>query len=461
LTEDRGLRTEDSRGCSQEASRRRSLESAVLSPQSSVGVVIFWFLLAALPLHALERRLPNGALIVVEPRTSTETVAIRLIIGGGNLDTAASPAVARLHAAMLLRGTRERDGFALARAGEELGGRLTAVSRPLCEIVSITVPAENAEAAIRLVAETLLSPRFDPADLEKEKNLLVGTLATERDQPSTHRRDEVLHTLFTGHPLDRLALPSDAQVRAVPIDSVRLFHRGRVKGGHLALIAIGRIEPDRATALARELLAIVPAGDSLTSHGIEHPVLPAPRPLATDVSGRVSKRTTQAELTVALPTEGLAQAERPVFALLSHVLGGFQERLYSEIREKRGLAYSIDAGGENFPGAGFFEVTTGAKKEKLADIEKLVRSELQRLVDAPVTSDELTRAVRYLKTSEARRDATNAGRASVLTEEILWGAVPESYEERVARLESVTPGQIQTLARRLFAGKHVAAVKMY
>ncbi len=411
--------------------------------------------------HALERRLANGALVLVEPRTSTETAAIRLVIGGGNLDTSAQPAAARLHAAMLLRGTRERDGFALARAAEELGGRLTAVSRPLCEIVSITVPAENAQAAIRLVAETFLAPRLDPADLEKEKNLLAGTLATERDQPSSHRRDAVIHTLFAGHPLDRLALPADGEVRVVSIDSVRTFHRGRWKGGRLALLAVGRIEPERAAALAAELLGSLPGGELPASDGIERPVLPAPKPLVSDVARRVSQRTTQAELTVALPTSGLEQAERPVFALLSHVLGGFQERLYSEIREKRGWAYSIDAGGESFPGAGLFEVTTGAKKEKLDDIERFVRVELQRLGDAPVSSDELTRAVRYLKTSEARRDATNAGRAQVLAEDLLAGSPRRTYEERIAQLESVTPAQIQTLARRLFAGKNVAAVRMY
>jgi predicted Zn-dependent peptidase len=386
---------------------------------------------------------------------------MRLVIGGGNLDVSAPPALGRLHAAMLLRGTREKDGFALARGGEELGGRLNAVSRPLAQVVSITVPAENAEAAMRLVAETFLNPRLDPADLEKEKNLLAGTLATERDQPSTHRRDEVVHAVFAGHPLDRLALPSDAQVRAVRVDSLRMFQSSRMAGGRLALLVVGRMDPERIVALAADLLGTVPAGNFPTPSAIERPVLSNPNPLTADASRRISKRTTQAELTIALPISGLADAERPAFALLAHVLGGFQERLYLEIREKRGWAYSIEAGGEDYPGAGLFEVTTGAKKEKLADIEKIVRSELQRLADAPVTSEELTRAVRYLRTSEARRDATNAGRAAVLTEELLAGSLRRTYEERIALLESVTPAQIQTLARRLFAGKHLAVVTMY
>ena len=423
------------------------------------AVLSILFLTAAAA--AAERRLANGSLVVVEQRASTETVAIRLVVGGGNLDVSAPPAVARLHAVMLLRGTREKDSFALARAAEELGGRLAAVSRPLAEVLSITVPAENADPAIRLVVETFLSARLDPADLEKEKNLLAGTLATERDQPSTHRKDEVVHAVFTGHPLSRLALPSDAEVGAVGIESVRLFHRARMAGGRLALLAVGRVDPDRAAALAAELLGAIPAGSFPTLTDIERPVLPTPKPLAADLSRRISKRTTQAELTIALPTTGVADAERPVFALLAHILGGFQERLYREIREKRGWAYAIEANGENFPGAGLFEVTTGAKKERLDEIEKLVRSELERLADSPVTPAELTRAVRFLKTAEARRDATNAGRAGVLTEDILANSSLRTYEERIARLESVTPPEILTLARRLFAGKHVAAVRMY
>src|SRR5262249_59388621 len=97
---------------------------------------------------ALEHRLANGAVVVIEPRPSSEMVAIRLIIGGGNLDVSAPPALTRLHAALLLRGSRERDGFALARAAEELGGRLSAVARPLAETVSITLPAEKPGTAM-------------------------------------------------------------------------------------------------------------------------------------------------------------------------------------------------------------------------------------------------------------------------------------------------------------------------
>jgi predicted Zn-dependent peptidase len=83
------------------------------------------------------------------------------------------------------------------------------------------------------------------------------------------------------------------------------------------------------------------------------------------------------------------------------------------------------------------------------------------VASAPVSAEEQTRAARYLRTEEARRDATNAGRISVIAEELVAGSPPRTYAERVARLEAVTPAQIQALAHRLFAGKHVAVVTMY
>jgi predicted Zn-dependent peptidase len=410
---------------------------------------------------AEERRLSNGVRVVVEARPATETVAIRLVIGGGVLDDPPGKAgLARLHAALLLRGTARKSGFELARAAEELGGRLAASSRPLAEIISITVPAESAEPALRLVAEMLQTPRLEPADLAKEKDLLAGEIATERDQPSTARSDAVYRALFPDHPLSRLALPSEKEIRGITIDDIRAFQRARLTGGRLALLVVGSCDPPRVEALARELLSAPPGTDSSASE-LVRPSFSLPRPLTADVSERVSQRTTQAELTVALPTAGLADPDRPAFALLSHVLGGFQERLYQEIREKHGWAYSVDAGGEIFPGAGLFEVTTGAEKEHLDDIERVVREELARIASAPVSAEELRRAVAYLKTAEARRDETNAGRAAVLADELLAGSPLRNYQERIARLQSVRPEEIQALARRLFAGRHFAVVKMY
>jgi predicted Zn-dependent peptidase len=432
---------------SDKRSRARSLLATVLF---SVAAIAF----------AEDRVLSNGLQVIIEPRPATETVAIRLLIAGGDVaDPPGKTSVARLHAALLLRGTRDKTGFALARAAEELGGRLTAYSRTLAESVSLSLPAENAEAGLRLAAEVYLEPRLDAADLEKEKTLLLTSLATERDEPSVFRRDEVYRTIFGNHPLRRLALPTSDEVKAVKIEDIRNFDRAHRDARQLALIIIGHCDERRLMSLAETLLGKIPAGTDASPR--MSPRLSQPAPLSSDISRHVSKRSTQPEISVALPTDGISDAEEPVYELLRHILGGFQERLYDEIREKRGWAYWVRAEGLAIPDAGDFSVTTGAHKEHLSDIEKIIRAELERIASSPVSADERTRAIRYLRTAEARRDATNAGRVSVVAEELVGGSGPRTFEERVARLEAVTPAQIQALAHRLFAGKHVAVVTMY
>jgi predicted Zn-dependent peptidase len=227
----------------------------------------------------------------------------------------------------------------------------------------------------------------------------------------------------------------------------------------LTLIVVGRCDERRIESLAEALFGKMPSGSG-ASPGL--PIkLPSPAPLMADLSRHVSKRSTQPEISVAMPTDGVSDAELPAYDLLCHILGGFQERLYDEIREKRGWAYWVRAEGIAIPGAGDFSVTTGAHKEHLSEIEQIIRAELTRVATSSVSAEERVRAVRFLRTSEARRDATNSGRCSVIAEELIAGSPARTYDERVARLEAVTPAQIQALAHRLFAGKYLAVVTMY
>ena len=421
------------------------------------------FLLAAVPgpARCAEIVLENGARILAEERPATETAAVRLVIGGGDLDEPPGRhGVSDLHAAMLLRGTRARTGFAQARAGEELGGRLSARSRPAAESIAIEVPSENLEPAIRLVVETFLEPRFSPEDLAKEKTLLAGSLATARDEPKTLLEDALYRTLFSSHPLSRLANLTEAEIKTVGIEDVRAIHRTRLDAGRVALIVVGNCSAARVEALGRELLSGLPA-TARPGGRLLVPSLKEPPSLSTDVKRRVDHRTTQPILAIGVPTPGVSDREMPAFLLLKHLLAGFDERLYTEIREKRGYAYWVTAEGYEFPWGGAFGISTGAKEKFFPEIERILREQLSRIAAEPVKAEELKRAVKYLRTEEARNDETNAGRVVVIGNELVDGAPARTYEERVDRLSAVTPGEIRDLARRFFAGKHVAIVSLF
>src|SRR5262249_9227371 len=159
------------------------------------------------------------------------------------------------------------------------------------ESVLLEVPAGNAEAAVRLVLETFLSPRFDPPDLAKEKTLLSGTLATERDDPKTLLDDAFFRTLFPSHSLARLASLTDAEVKLVSIEDVRAFHRTRLDPARLALIVVGHCSALRIETIGREILGAPPPPPArrVASFG---PLVSPPPTLSADVHRRVSHRTT-------------------------------------------------------------------------------------------------------------------------------------------------------------------------
>src|SRR5262249_4031866 len=265
------------------------------------------------------------------------------------------------------------------------------------------VPAGNAEAAVRLVLETFLSPRFDPPDLAKEKTLLSGTLATERDDPKTLLDDAFFRTLFPSHSLARLASLTDAEVKLVSIEAVRALQPTRPDPARLALMVVGHCSALRIEAIGREILGALPPPPAgrVASFG---PLVSPPPTLSADVHRRVSHRTTQPTIVLGMPTAGISDRERPAYALLRHILAGFDERLYDEIREKRGYAYWIRAEGLEFSAAGAFGISTGAKEKYFPEIEEIVRKELSRIATAPVSPEELARAVRYMRTEEARSD---------------------------------------------------------
>lgn len=452
----------------------------VTSPSMAAPTVPAPARTAAPPVH--DRTLDNGLRVLVEETPATETVALRLVLLGGALEAPLERrSLAELHASLMIRSTWTHKAPELSRAVEALGGRLSAGASLRAETVAYDGPAESLEPAIDLLAEVLREPRLDAYELEKEKGLLAGSIASAHDVPGTFLMEETYKALFTGHPFERLVDPSVEEVRATTIGEVRKFHEARFGDGRIVLVVVGRCVAADVERIARDAFGprlsvafrnargLAPGVGSDTDEleklvGAPRdqplPVISAPAPLPADVRRSVGKRTTQAEILIALPTSGVADDETPAYVLLRHILGGFQERLYAEIREKRGFAYWVALRGFAMPEAGWFGVHTGADKKNLPAIEEVIRAELARMVKEPVSAEELDRARRYVTTSEARVVETNAGRAGYITAALLDRRPFRTYDESVARLAAVTPEQIQALAWRLFDDRHVAVVTL-
>jgi hypothetical protein len=434
-----------------------------------------------------DRTLDSGLRLIVQERPATETVALRLMLLGGALDAPLERrSLAEIHASLLARSTWTHKAAELARTVEALGGRMSSGTSLRAETVSFDGPAESLEPGIRLLAEVLREPRLDPYELEKEKGLLVSSIASANDSPSSYLIDETYKALFTGHPFERLVQPQPEEVRAVTIDEVRRFHEGRLANGRIALIVVGKCAAADVEGMARaafgpslaalrsgvaprpaaggvdpeELREIAGAGTAAASPA-PLPTIPAPAPLPADARRRVGKRTTQAEIMVALSVAGRLR-RRPARLRAASPRPRGVSRRGSTRRSARSAASRTGSlcAASRCPRPAGSASTRGrtrrtSPRSKRSSAPSCVASRPSR---SPRRSS--TRARRYLITSVARDEETNGGRAGSLVVALLDGRPFRSYQQNVARLDAVTPERVQKVARRILEGRHVAIVTL-
>jgi zinc protease len=411
---------------------------------------------AASPAPAI-RVLDNGVRLIVEPRPGSRTFALRLVVAGGACeDPSGQQGASSLLVRTLLRSSEmttasERD-IRLESAGVSLDG----ASGLLGLEFQAGGPAAGLDLAVTLLADLLLHPKFAPDEVARETALARRALEAAKDDPSTARRRATGPLLFGDHCAGRFPPEKSADwLAGIGPDELRRLHRERLAGSRLILAVAGDVSPEKVEWLASGLFGTLPRGTPSPT------ALPAPAPLASEIRTRVRQRTSQPELFIALPTAGVSDADDPATDLLAHILGGFQERLSAEIREKRGWAYWLGTVDQRWPGAGSFGVVTAVPKAHLAEAETIIRAQLERIATEPPAEEEVERARRFLATQRARESQSSSGSALRLARAALTGKPLRTLDEEAARDAAVTPEQIRALARRLIDSSKLLVLTMY
>ena len=398
--------------------------------------------------------LPNGARLVLQERSGCGTYAIQILALGGSLeDTDSQVGLTEVLSRMLLRGSLKRTGSDQALEIEQTGSRVESVAGALGFSVRAEGPSSAITAVLPVVADAMLKPRLDPADLKTEIGLARLRLARSLDVPSSARQRTLLPLLFGGHPLGRVADP-DNYLAGLTLDNLRRAHQGRVVGARLIVVVVGEFDTEGIRHELTGLLAELPAGSA--------PVRAAsPEPLSAERHARAKRHTSQPEIVVALPTEGLSPREEPVMDFLGYMLGGFQERLSTEIREKRGWAYWLSPLDWRLPEAGAFGIVTAVPRKHLAETERLIHEEFKRIATVAPTESEMDRTRRYLLTARARECQQSDQRAARYAADTARGLPAGGYTEFATALASVTPDAIRALARKLLDGSATVTVMLY
>jgi predicted Zn-dependent peptidase len=354
---------------------------------------------------------------------------------------------------LLFKGTAKRSAMDIAEAFDAVGGEANAVTAKEHTCYYARVLDTDVPMALDVIADMVTRPRLDPAELETERGVILEELAMNDDDPSDVVHENFAAAVLGAHPLGRPIGGTPDTIRAVPRAAVWEHYREHYRPDTLVVTAAGGVDHD---ALCEQLVTALTTGGWTLDAG----VVPAKRRVE-DLKAAVPTEGT--ELTIKRPTEqanviigcpGLTATDerRFVLSVLSAALGGgMSSRLFQEIREKRGLAYSVYSFANGHSDTGLFGLYAGCTPARLDEVVALMSEEWLRLAADGLTPLELERSIGQLCGSLVLGLEDSGSRMSRLgTAELVHGELL-SLTEYLERIRAVTADQVQTLAAELAA----------
>lgn len=396
-------------------------------------------------------RLPNGIRLVGQPIPWSHTVAVGVWLDVGTKDEADDEAgLAHFVEHMLFKGTHRHTGRQIARLIDALGGNLDAFTEKELTCFHMRLLPEHVRRGLVLVRELLTEPLFRPKDIEVEKGVVLAEIQSAEDTPEDLVSEVFFETLWNGHPLSRPILGTK--------DSVARFHRAMLLRflqehytPHRTVIAVaGAIEE---TAIYETVAEVF--GDWRRDGGVAPPL---PSPTAAPRLRTVSRPTEHFYFTVGVPSVPITDPAYYPIALLDIIIGGgASSRLFLEVRERRGLAYSIASFAAAFKQGGFFAISGSCAPKDAARVFQVTRSELRRLLSDGLRNGEMERAKTQLKLSLVMAQESVTGTMTRLGRQMHYFGHLVPIDEVLRRVEQVTADEVLAVAQTLFLQHRFAA----
>jgi predicted Zn-dependent peptidase len=350
---------------------------------------------------------------------------------------------------MLFKGTDSRSAEDIAQAIDSIGGQLDAFTAKEYAGYYIKVLDEHLPLAVELLSDIVMRPAFASEEVVRERKVILEEIKMVEDTP-----DDLVHELFTqsfweGHPLGRPILGSRETVEAFTSDVLRDYFRSAYVAPNMIVSAAGNLEHARVRDLVSD------AFGSLGSQGA--PIQQQPPRVTPSIVVR-TKELEQSHVCLGTTSYQQNHDDRYVSYILNSVLGGsMSSRLFQNVREKRGLAYSVFSGMSAYRDAGNLTIYAGCAADAVEEVIDLSVEELRGLKQTPVPADELKRAKDHLKGSLMLSLENTASRMSHLARQEIYFDRHFSLDETLAGVQRVTSTDIQRVAADLLSNGSLAA----
>jgi len=394
--------------------------------------------------------LATGERVISEKLPGVRSVALGFWIGAGSRDEPHERAgVSHFIEHLLFKGSSRYSAQEIAELFDELGGELNAATSRETTVVYARVPDSRLEIALEVMADMLYRPSF--ADVDSEREVVLEEIAMVEDTPHDLVHDLAGEAVFGRHPLGRPVIGRAEVISSVSRRALAAYHRRAYTGERIVLAAAGNVRHE-------QLVALLDAHRDRTLTTLQLPPRkPVRRVLAPQL--RFQRKDTE-QYHVCLGAPGITRTDERRFAasVLDAIVGGSaSSRLFQEIREKRGMAYSVYTYASQYSDSGQVGLYVGTREDNLATCLEIAISELADVAAGNVRPAELARAQENLKgrlllsLESTSNRMTRLGKATVTDTPLL------EIDEVVRRLEAVTSDEVAALAADLFARGRLSA----
>lgn len=391
----------------------------------------------------------SGLRVVTDSLPQLRSVAVGFWVGTGARDED-DPRSGASHFLehLLFKGTPARSALEIAEAVESVGGEMNAFTSHEYTAFYVRVPDARLELALDILSDVVWSPTIDAEEMDAERKVILEEINMRDDAPDELLHDLLAEAVFPDHPLGRSVLGTPESISAMSREAVVDYHAEHYHPSNVVVAAAGNLEHDRVVELVEAGLAARTGSDGVRPGRVMSPFPPS-RPLEV-----LRRPTEQAHLAIGLRAFSRDDPDRFALTVLNQVLGGgMSSRLFQEVREKRGLAYSVYAYRAAYEEIGAMAVYAGTTPARVTETLGVLNAELDRVVaDGGVSDRELDAAKGHLTGSMALGLESSSSRMHRLgRSELTLGEIP-TLDELVEAVDAVTPADVARVVDRVFRG---------
>jgi predicted Zn-dependent peptidase len=398
--------------------------------------------------------LPHGLTVITEQMQHIRSASIGIWLETGSRDEdSESNGISHFIEHMVFKGTKHRTAEEIARQVDSIGGNMDAFTAKECICFNVKVLDEHIPVALDILTDLVLHPIFDAEDITRERGVILEEIKMDEDNP-----DYLVHEIFTqhfwkDHPLGKPILGTKETVKRFERQTVFDTYAHRFAPGNIIVSAAGNLDHDKFVELViKHFEHMKPRENGFHS---------AQPKIVSRIILRNKKALEQVQLCLGVPCHPIAHEQRHAGYVLNTLLGGgMSSRLFQNIRERQGLAYSIYSDLNPYRDTGCLAVYAGTSRASTAKVVQSVVEEFRKLKQEPVGGEELRRSKDQLKGSLMLSLESSTARMSNLARQEMYFDRFYDLDELIEKIEAVTAADLQNLANEFFQTEKVAVAAL-